>query len=48
MAVVNTSVFLEREKRTIVSWTIVQVPEQYHSFADFFTEVSPDVLYRVS
>ncbi len=39
MAVVNTSVFLEQDKRTILPWTIIQVVEESHSFADFFADV---------
>ena len=39
MAVVNTSVFSEQTKRTILPWTIVQLVEESHTFDDFFMEV---------
>ncbi len=39
MAVLNTSVFSEQTKRTVLPWTIVQLVEDSHTFNDFFTEV---------
>ena len=39
MTVVNTSVFSESSKRTILPWTIVQFLKESHSFTDFFIDV---------
>ena len=39
ISVVNTSVFCEQTKRTVLSWTICQLPEESHTFDDFFYEV---------
>ncbi len=39
MAVVNTSVFSESTKRTILPWTIFQILKESHSFTDFFIDV---------
>ncbi len=44
IAVVNTSVFCEQTKRTVLPWTICQLPEESHTFDDFFNEV---VKYRL-
>ena len=36
---VNASVYLPACKRTVLSWTIIPVPESDHTFIDFFNSV---------
>jgi hypothetical protein len=39
MIVVNTSVYCEQSKQTIMPWTILDLREESYSFNDFFSEV---------
>ena len=49
MAVINTSVFSEQYRRTILPWTIVQLKEESHTFSEFFLEaIAPRLSTRES
>lgn len=39
MAVINTTVFCDQSKRTVLPWTILQLKEESHTFDDFFLEI---------
>lgn len=47
MAVANTSVFAKQTKRTILPWTIIWLPEESHTIADFFSEaIKPRIAHE--
>ncbi len=46
MAMINTSVFCEQSRRTVLPWTIMQLSEESHTFNDFFEIIKPRLVSR--
>ena len=47
MAFINTSVFCNLSKKTLLPWTIAQLKEENHTFNDFFQEaIRPKLVHR--